>query len=119
MINIQMAVQDKSTVGDLVMLKEEPTFKLDTEDVLCWDLTEYICNVTSTCACIPQPACTCISPDKKIFISLQRLSRCNSVMFETAKPCQVRTWENYIHMQARRLCYGYSAAMAAPLLTHL
>ena len=66
-------------VGDLVMLKVDAKFKLDRS----FRGPYRVHNVTSTCACI-QPI---NSPDKeKIFVSLQRLSRCNSARVENAKP---------------------------------
>ena len=66
-------------VGDLVMLKVDAKFKLD-----CSFHGPYrVHNVTPTCACI----LTINSPDKeKIFVSLQRLSCCNSVELGNAKP---------------------------------
>ena len=67
------------TTGDLVMLKVDAKFKLDRS----FRGPYRTHKVTLTCACI-QPI---NSPDKeKIFVSLQRLSRCNSVALGDVKP---------------------------------
>ena len=61
------------------MLKVDAKFKLDRS----YRGPYRVHNVTSTCACI-QPI---NSPDKeKIFVSLQQLSRCDSVGLASAKP---------------------------------
>ena len=66
-------------VSDLVMLKVDPKFKLDHS----FRGPYRVHSVTATCACIQPVNC----PDKeKIFVSLQRLSRCNTANVENAKP---------------------------------
>ena len=71
--------ESKIEVGDLVMLKVEPTFKLDRT----FRGPYRVHNVTSTCAGI-QPI---NSPNEEtIFVSLQRLSRCHASMLENIKP---------------------------------
>ena len=66
-------------MGDLVMLKVEPTFKLDRT----FRGPYIVHNVTSTCAGI-QPI---NSPNEEtIFVSLQRLSRCHASVLENIKP---------------------------------
>ena len=71
--------KSKVEVGDLVMLKMEPTFKLER----IFRGPYRVHNVTSTCAGI-QPI---NSPNEEtIFVSLQCLSRCHASMLENIKP---------------------------------
>ena len=66
-------------LGDLVMLKVEPTFKLGRT----FRGPYRVHNVMSTCAGI-QPI---NSPNKEaIFVSMQCLSRCHALMIENIKP---------------------------------
>ena len=71
--------ESKIGVGDLVMLKVEPAFKLDRT----FQGPYRVHDVTPTCASI-QPI---NSPNEEtIFVSLQRLSRCHRTMLENTKP---------------------------------
>ena len=66
-------------VGDFVMLKVDPKFKLDHS----FQEPYQVHSVTGTCASIQPVNC----PDKEtIFVSLQRLSRCHTAHMEDAKP---------------------------------
>ena len=71
--------ESKIEVGDLVMLRVEPTFKLDRT----FRGPYRVHNVTSTCAGI-QPINS--RNEETIFVSLQRLSRCHASMLENIKP---------------------------------
>ena len=67
-------------VGDLVMLKVEPTFKLDRTFRGPYRVHDF----TPTCALSIQPI---NSPNEEtIFVSLQRLSCCHETMLDNAKP---------------------------------
>ena len=71
--------ESKIRIGDLVMLKVEASFKLDRT----FRGPYRVHAVTSTCACI-QPI---NSPDaEKIYVSLQRLSRCHGTMLDNVTP---------------------------------
>ena len=77
--------ESKIRTGDLVMLKVEPTFKLDRT----FRGPYRVHDVTPTCASI-QPI---NSPNEEtIFVSLQRLSRCHGVMLEGVKPWLGHGW---------------------------
>ena len=94
--------ESKIRTGDLVMLKVEPTFKLDRT----FRGPYRVHDVTPTCPSI-QPI---NSPNKEtIFVSLQRLSRCHGTMLEDAKP-----WLGHGKSRKRRQVRrpGYSATEA-------
>ena len=75
----KLVKESQIEVGDSLMLKVEPTFKLDR--TFCGLYRVH--NVTSTCAGI-QPI---NSPNEEtIFVSLQCLSRYHASMLENIKP---------------------------------